>query len=68
VFAVSGSVIVKSAFVHCIFFDFTGKTQKLIDHILLYKTWMIYLHIFRGADCDNSVVVASLRRRLSINK
>jgi len=67
VFAVLGNVTVKSAFVHCSFFDLTGKTQKFIDHILIDKTWMIYIHICRGADCDNSVVVANLRRPL-INK
>lgn len=49
-FAVLGKVIVRSAFVHCSFLDLTGKTQKLIDHILIDKTWMIYIHIFRGAD------------------
>jgi len=68
VFAVSGNVIINNAFVHLSFFNLIGKTQKLTDHILIDKIWMIYVHIFRGADCDNSVVVASLRRRLSINK
>jgi hypothetical protein len=68
VFAILGNVIVKSAVVHCSFFDLTGKTQKLIDHILIDKTWIIYIHIFRGADFDNTVVVASLRRTLSMNK
>jgi len=68
VFAILGSVIVKSAIVRCSFFNLTGKTQKLIDHILIDKTWIIYIYIFRGAVFDNSVVVASLRRRLSMNK
>jgi hypothetical protein len=45
VFAVSGNVIVKSAFAHCSFFDLTGKTQKLIDRILIDKTW-IFIYIF----------------------
>jgi hypothetical protein len=68
VFAVLGKIIVKSTIVHCSFCNLTGKTQKLIDHISKDKTWMIYIHIFREADFDNSVVVASLRRRLSMNK
>ena len=50
-----------------------GQTQNQIDHILIDRRWhlkMLNVQRFRGAECDTDhcVVVAKVRKRLTVSK
>jgi hypothetical protein len=75
--ATSKNLVVKSTmFPHRNIHKYTwrspdGKTHNQIDHVLTDRRWrssILDVRSFRGADCDTDLVVAKVRERLAVIK